>query len=64
MILTVSGSRLELDLTKAEALQLIERLSRAVAHANRASSAWFADGIVVEAAGNQSAGRITIRVEG
>lgn len=64
MIITVRNSRLELELTRARALKLIEQLSQSVAQANVSGSAWFADGIVVQnASDEQAAGRITIRVE-
>lgn len=63
MHIIVSGSRLELELTETQALQLIEQLSKGVAHCKKTGQAWFANGLTVEGNGKQAAGRITIRIE-
>lgn len=63
-LIVSSGERLELNLTKQDALKLIEKLSVSVAHSDRTGSAWFADDVTVKANGERATGRITIRVEG
>lgn len=64
MHIIANGSRLELELTEAGALELIEKLSKAVRHSQKVGGAWFAEGLTVEnTTGQQAAGRITVRVE-
>lgn len=63
MHIIVNGSRLELELTEAGALELIEELSKAVQHTQKVGGAWFAKGLTVEGNGKHAAGRITVRVE-
>lgn len=64
MILTISSGRLELGMTKTEALQHIAALARSVEQSDKTGGAWFADGLVVEKDGKHTPARITYRVEG
>lgn len=64
MHIIASNSRLELELTEAGALELIEELSKAVRHSQKVGGAWFAKPLTVtDPTGFTAAGRITVRVE-
>lgn len=63
MHIIANGSRLEVELTESQALELIEKLSKAVAHSKQVGGAWFAQGATLEHKDNHAAGRVTFRVE-
>lgn len=64
MIIDTSNSRIALNLSQEEALQMIKDLSEMIIHSNKTGNAWKGQGVVMDNEnGQQSPGRFIMRVE-
>lgn len=64
MIIEVQGKRLAMELTTAQAKELIQKLTASLDHSNKTGSAWFATPTTVTDGTTQVSSRITFRIEG